>query len=158
MTLVRFATCHIGGALISFAVLGGSIAFAHNGVDHSKQQPDAVSGMAMAMAGSAASDPASNKNLAHEQPFLQGNEAAMAKMMAGMHVQPTGDIDRDFVAMMAPHHQGAIDMCVAFLPYAQNPQLKRLCQEIIVTQQQEIAAMFLAIGKDLPPSTPAPTR
>ncbi|WP_211275937.1 DUF305 domain-containing protein [Thalassospira mesophila] len=156
MTLARFVSRHIGGALLSFVVLGGGIAFAHNGVDHSKPQPDAVSGMAMASP--AASDPAESENLAHEQPFLQGNEAAMTKMMAGMNVQATGDIDRDFVAMMAPHHQGAIDMCVAFLPYAQNPQLKRLCQEIIVTQQQEIAAMFLAIGKDLPPSTPAPTR
>src|SRR3546814_9601453 len=47
---------------------------------------------------------------AAERPFLQGNDAAMAKMMADMTVKPTGDIDRDFVDMMVPHHQGAIDM------------------------------------------------
>ena len=43
-----------------------------------------------------------------------GNEAAMTKMMAAMNVKPSGDVDRDFVAMMIPHHQGAIDMAQAF--------------------------------------------
>src|SRR5580704_10813505 len=45
-----------------------------------------------------------------EEPFIDENNAAMAKMMDGMTIKPTGDIDRDFVAMMVPHHQGAIDM------------------------------------------------
>src|SRR5258708_22795857 len=49
---------------------------------------------------------------AAEAPFLAENDAAMAKMMNEMTVQPTGDVDRDFVAMMVPHHQGAIDMAV----------------------------------------------
>src|SRR5262245_8898878 len=49
---------------------------------------------------------------ADENAFLRENEAAMTKMMNGMNVKPTGDIDRDFVAMMNPHHQGAIDMAV----------------------------------------------
>ena len=59
--------------------------------------------------------------------------------------------------MMVPHHQGAIDMAVAVLKYGHNEQLKRLAQEIIVTQQQEIAAMRFAVGEPLPPSTPSPT-
>jgi uncharacterized protein (DUF305 family) len=79
-------------------------------------------------------------------------------MMDGMAVKPTGDVDRDFVAMMVPHHQGAIDMAVAVLRHGHNEQLRRLAQEIIVTQQQEIAAMRMAIGEPLPPSTPAPTQ
>ncbi len=49
-------------------------------------------------------------------------------------------------------------MAMAVLRYGKNEQLKRLAQEIIVTQQQEIAAMQLAIGNPLPPSTPAPTQ
>ena len=69
-----------------------------------------------------------------------------------MAVKPTGDVDRDFVAMMIPHHQGAIDMAQADLRYGQNEQLRRIAQEIIVTQQQEIAAMRLALGEPLPPS------
>ena len=38
-------------------------------------------------------------------------------MMADMAIKPTGDVDRDFVAMMVPHHQGAIDMAQAVLRY-----------------------------------------
>ena len=91
-----------------------------------------------------------------EAPFLAENAAAMDKMMQDMAVKPTGDIDRDFVAMMVPHHQGAIDMAQALLRYGRNEQLKRLAQEIIVTQQQEIAAMRLAVGEPLPPSQPSP--
>ncbi len=92
-----------------------------------------------------------------EQAFLAENDAAMTKMMDGMTPKPTGDIDKDFVAMMTPHHQGAIDMAVAYLRYGQNDQLRRIAQEIVVEQQQEIAAMRLAIGQQLPPSAPAPT-
>jgi hypothetical protein len=51
---------------------------------------------------------------------------------------------------MIPHHQGAIDMAVAILRSGRNPQLKRLAQEIIVTQQEEITALCFAIGE--PPS------
>ena len=93
-----------------------------------------------------------------EAPFLAENDAAMTRMMNGMAVKPTGDVDRDFVAMMVPHHQGAIDMAVAVLKYGHNEQIRRLAQEIIVTQQQEIAAMRLAIGEPLPPSEPSPTQ
>jgi Domain of unknown function (DUF305) len=93
-----------------------------------------------------------------EQSFLSENDAAMNKMMADMTIKPTGDVDRDFVAMMVPHHQGAIDMARAELKYGRNEQLRRLSQEIIVTQQQEIAAMRLAIGDPLPPSVASPTQ
>ena len=101
---------------------------------------------------------ASRASLAAEAPYLAENEAAMTKMMNAMTVKATGDVDRDFVAMMVPHHQGAIDMALAVLRYGRNEQLKRLAQEIIVTQQQEIAAMRLAVGEPLPPSISSPTR
>src|SRR5713226_6864311 len=93
-----------------------------------------------------------------ESPFLSANDAAMNKMMADMTIKPTGDVDRDFVQMMVPHHQGAIDMARAELKYGRNEQLRRMSQEIIVTQQQEIAAMRLAIGDPLPPSAASPTQ
>jgi hypothetical protein len=96
--------------------------------------------------------------MAGEAPFLAENDAAMNKMMADMTVKPTGDVDHDFVEMMVPHHQGAIDMARALLRYGHNEQLRRLAQEIIVTQQQEIAAMRLALGEPLPPSVAAPTQ
>ena len=92
-----------------------------------------------------------------ERAFIVQNEAAMTRMMAGMSIKPTGDVDRDFVDMMAPHHQGAIDMALLVLRYGRNEQIRRLAQEIIVDQQQEIAAMRLAVGEPLAPSVAAPT-
>lgn len=89
--------------------------------------------------------------------FMAENDAAMARMHAAMTIQPTGDVDRDFVAMMIPHHQGGIDMAVAVLRHSRNERIRRLAQEIIVEQQQEIAALRLAVGDPLPPSSPAPT-
>src|SRR5881394_188972 len=88
--------------------------------------------------------------------FLTESSAAMAKMMVAMDIKPTGDVDADFVAMMIPHHQGAIDMAQAELRYGHNEQLRRLAQEIIVTQQQEIVTMRLALGGPRPPSAASP--
>jgi hypothetical protein len=93
-----------------------------------------------------------------EGPFLKENEVAMERMMSAMNVKSTGDVDRDFAAMMIPHHQGAIDMAMAELRYGSNEQLRRIAQEIIVSQQQEIAAMRLAVGQPLPSSSAAPTQ
>jgi uncharacterized protein (DUF305 family) len=83
---------------------------------------------------------------------LAENVDAMTKMMIDMGIRPTGDVDHDFVAMMVPHHQGAIEMARAELKYGRNERLRRMAQEIIVTQQQEIAAMHLAVGE--PPERP----
>jgi uncharacterized protein (DUF305 family) len=69
----------------------------------------------------------------------------MDKMMTGMRTTPSGDVDHDFVALMIPHHQGAIDMARAELRYGRNERLRRIAQEIIVDQQQEIAAMHMAM-------------
>jgi Domain of unknown function (DUF305) len=116
-------------------------------------------GIASARAQAVAPQDASNiAVMGDEAPFLSENAAAMDRMMAGMDVKPTGDADVDFVAMMIPHHQGAIDMALAELRYGKNEQLRRIAQEIIVDQQQEIAAMRLALGQPLPPSAPAPTQ
>ncbi|HEX2687913.1 MAG TPA: DUF305 domain-containing protein [Kofleriaceae bacterium] len=92
-----------------------------------------------------------------ESPFLAENRAAMDTMMAAMHVAPTGDVDRDFAAMMIPHHQGAIDMAKAELRHGRNELLRRIAQEIIIDQQQEIGAMRLALGEGQPAgASPAP--
>ena len=91
-------------------------------------------------------------------PYLTENDAAMNTMMTDMVIKPTGDVDRDFVSMITPHHQGAIDMARVVLRNGHNEQIRRLAQEVIVTQQQqEIAAMRLAVGEALPPPLPFPT-
>jgi Domain of unknown function (DUF305) len=96
-----------------------------------------------------------------EASFMSENESAMSKMMTDMMVKPTGDIDRDFVAMMVPHHQGAVDMAQAELKYGHNELLRRLARHIIANQQSEITAMRLAVDDERPlpagsPAQPAP--
>ena len=91
-----------------------------------------------------------------ETLFLAENQATMEKMMTGMRVKATGDVDQDFAEIMIPHHQGAIDMAQSELRHGKNEQLRRIAQEIIVEQQQEIAAMRLAVKQPLPPSIASP--
>jgi hypothetical protein len=88
---------------------------------------------------------------AEEAPFLAENASAMTKMMIDMGIQPSGDVDTDFAAIMTPHHRGAIEMAQAELRHGHNEQLRRMAQEIIVTQQQEIVAMRLALDQPLIP-------
>jgi hypothetical protein len=97
-----------------------------------------------------------------EASFLSENESAMSKMMIDMMVKPTGDVDRDFAAMMIPHHQGAVDMARIELKYGHNELLRRLSKEIIANQQQEITVMRLAVDDERPlpeysPAQPAAT-
>jgi len=85
-----------------------------------------------------------------EASFIAENRAAMDKMMGDMDVTPSGDVDHDFAAIMIPHHQGAIDMAQSELRYGRNEQLRRIAQEIIVEQQQEIAVMRVALNQSSP--------
>jgi uncharacterized protein (DUF305 family) len=102
--------------------------------------------------------PAPKSHSGQEAPYLNETNAAIGKMMTDMTVKPVGDVDHDFVAMMVPHHQGAIDMAEGELRYGQNQQLKAIAQEIIVDQTQEITLMRLALGEPLPESESAPTQ
>jgi uncharacterized protein (DUF305 family) len=68
--------------------------------------------------------------------------ASMEKMHAAMGaVSPSGNSDIDFVRLMLPHHQAAIDMAKTQLLYGKDPQMRRLAQEIITDQQLEIELM-----------------
>src|ERR1700758_3296417 len=104
-------------------------------------------GFAIGSASLASAQDLSRQPSAVEAAFLKENGAAMTKMMNDMAVKPTGDVDHDFVAMMAPHHQGAIDMSEAELRYGHNEQLIRIAQDIVVEELQEIAAMRAASGE-----------
>ena len=68
--------------------------------------------------------------------------ASMDKMhMAMGAVARSGNSDVDFVRLMIPHHQAAIDMAKTQLLYGKDPQMRRLAQEIITDQQLEIELM-----------------
>jgi uncharacterized protein (DUF305 family) len=53
----------------------------------------------------------------------------------------TGTPDRDFLAMMIPHHQGAVAMAQLVLVHGQDPLTRQLAEEIIASQQTEIYSM-----------------
>lgn len=63
------------------------------------------------------------------------------KMHSAMNVPLTGNTDRDFVAMMIPHHQGAIAMADVVLQYGSDVAVKALAQSIIAAQATEIQTM-----------------
>ena len=68
--------------------------------------------------------------------------AGMARMMQDMHGPGyTGQPDTDFLAMMIPHHEGAIDMARLVLIHGRDPMVRQIAEEIIASQTVEIAAM-----------------
>lgn len=67
--------------------------------------------------------------------------------MGGMTAERTGNLDRDFVAMTMPHHQGAIDIARAELKYGHNEELRRLARDIIAGQEHEMLVMRGAVGE-----------
>jgi uncharacterized protein (DUF305 family) len=70
--------------------------------------------------------------------------ADMKAMDAAMSsVQPSADSDVNFVRLMLPHHQAAIEMAKTQLLHGTDPQIRRLAQEIITDQQSEIELMQL---------------
>ena len=74
--------------------------------------------------------------------FQSAMDGSMAEMDQAMMAAPMdGAPDHDFAAMMIPHHKGALAMARAELRYGKNTVLRRLAEEIIVTQQQEILVM-----------------
>src|ERR1700722_15450522 len=67
--------------------------------------------------------------------------AATKPLLTRMKGKPTGNPDKDFVLMMMPHHQGAIDMAKVELQYVTDPELRQLATDIVTAQEKEIAQM-----------------
>ncbi|WP_395021352.1 DUF305 domain-containing protein [Dongia sp.] len=70
--------------------------------------------------------------------FMDAQHKMMSKMKT---MKPTGDPDKDFVMMMMPHHQGAVDMAEVELKYGKDPMLRKMAEQIIKSQKEEIAEM-----------------
>jgi uncharacterized protein (DUF305 family) len=87
---------------------------------------------------------------AEERQSLFANELAISNMTREMLVAPTGDIDRDFAAIMIPQQQAAIDMAQAELKYGHNEEIRRLAQQIVSQREQEISATRRVIGESAP--------
>jgi uncharacterized protein (DUF305 family) len=110
----------------------------------------------MATSFALAKDPSSTHvGRTEESPFMSENATAMKRMMTDMMIRPSGDVDRDFVEMMVPHHQGAVDMAKAELKYGHNEQLRQLARGIVLNQQREITEMRSDISSEGSPSASA---
>ena len=89
------------------------------------------------------------------------NWAALMKSMETMHAamaaaEPSGNKDADFANLMMPHHQAAVDMAKTELLYGDDPQMRRLAQEIITDQESEIQLMQLWLNRHaLPRNDPS---
>ena len=76
------------------------------------------------------------------EAFRRDMDVGMARMMKDMHAPGySGNADADFLAMMIPHHAGAVDMARLVLQYGRDPATRRLAEEIIAGQTIEIEGM-----------------
>jgi uncharacterized protein (DUF305 family) len=83
-----------------------------------------------------------NANASGKNSFESGMDAGMARMMKDMHAPAyIGQPDSDFLALMIPHHEGAVEMARLVLIHGQDPMVRQLAQDIIASQTVEIAAM-----------------
>ena len=86
--------------------------------------------------------------------FTRQMDAGMSKMMKDMHAPGyAGDPDIDFLAMMIPHHEGAVEMARLVLIHGRDPTTRRLAEDIIAGQAVEIESMkrrlaMLRAGKE----------
>jgi uncharacterized protein (DUF305 family) len=79
--------------------------------------------------------------------FAGEMNVGMEKMMSDMHAPGyTGDPDIDFLAMMIPHHEGAVDMARLVLQHGNDPVTRKLAEDIIASQRVEIEGMQRRLG------------
>lgn len=108
----------------------------------------AVPGTALAQSphaghGAGHTTPAARNEPASTREF----RAANAAMHRAMDIRYSGNADRDFIAGMIPHHEGAIEMARVVLRHGSDPAVKRLAEEIIRTQQAEITEMRAMLAR-----------
>ena len=83
----------------------------------------------------------SAKPAATDSAATKAFRAANDKMHKDMDIAFTGDADADFARGMIPHHQGAVDMAKIVLQYGKDPEIRKLAEEVVRTQETEIKFM-----------------
>ena len=89
--------------------------------------------------------------------FQAAMEAGMARMMQDMHaLDYSGNPDADFLAMMIPHHAGAVDMARLVLRHGRDPATRQLAEEIMAGQTLEIESMTRRLAALRQPASAVP--
>ena len=81
-------------------------------------------------------------------PSSQAYSGAMNKMHQDMDIEYSGNPDVDFVRGMIPHHQGAIDMAKTVLAFGKDPAIRKLAEDVIKAQENEVAFMREWLSKN----------
>jgi uncharacterized protein (DUF305 family) len=67
--------------------------------------------------------------------------STMQGMMTGLNGKTGDAFDKEFLAQMIVHHQGAVEMAQAVLKTSKRPELLKLAKDIITAQTKEIGMM-----------------
>ncbi|RZT98520.1 DUF305 family protein family protein [Advenella incenata] len=146
MSPIQFTALPVRARIVAAALclcmgLSGTFAYAHAGHAHH---------------GASSSETSSTKTNTKPPAFVASTAKsfdalmndAMAVMDYGMLQAPmNGNAEHDFVTMMIPHHQGAVDMAKAVLLYSRDTGLRNLALGIIAEQQNEINVMQTFLQK-----------
>jgi uncharacterized protein (DUF305 family) len=77
----------------------------------------------------------------YSQMHDMNNMSGGQKSMKGGMMMDMTQMDRHFIEMMIPHHQGAIDMAKLALDKSKRSDIKKLSKDIISSQTAEIETM-----------------
>lgn len=124
-------------------VAAGGPAFAQS-VPHGGMCKDGMQGCMqgkMMMKGSPGHGPDHGSAKGDQSAASLALQAVNEKMHRDMAIEFSGNADADFARAMIPHHQGAVDMAKIAIAFGKDPEIRKLAEEVVRTQEAEIAFM-----------------